>query len=146
MVSKPCQDLGQPDVDLFASWLCHHLPAYMALKPESGSQATDAFKQAWNYYLQYVFPPFSLIGRVLAKVRRVLDFNHTQLADTGLVQSSSRNGSTGTVITTEARSLNESSGENTSTSGQQNVKAGNLAGHRISKTAANLIANSRRQV
>ena len=42
----------------------------MALTPDPHSQATDILQQKWkNLGLLYAFPPFSLIGIVLLRVR-----------------------------------------------------------------------------
>ena len=62
--------LGPCHVDLFASRLTAQLPAYMSWKPDPGSVATDAMSQDWSQGKCYAFPPFSLIGRCLAKVQR----------------------------------------------------------------------------
>ena len=48
-----------PECDLFASWF-----------PEPGSWIVNAFSIPWWAIKFYAFPPFSLIGRTLAKVRR----------------------------------------------------------------------------
>ena len=69
LFQKICQKFGHPDMDLFASRLFHQIPAYMAWKPDPGSQATDALQQKWSHLYPYAFPPFSLVGRVVAKVR-----------------------------------------------------------------------------
>ena len=42
---------------------------YVSLNYEEGATATDAFTLPWNENA-YIFPPFSLIGRVLRKIRR----------------------------------------------------------------------------
>lgn len=65
-----CKRWGTPDVDLFASRLFHQVPSYMSWKPDPGCLAVDALQQPWGNHYRYAFPPFSLIGRVLAKVRR----------------------------------------------------------------------------
>ena len=62
--------MGTPDVDLFASRLKHQVPGYMAWKRDPGSRATDALQQNCKNLFPYAFPPFSLIGRVLTKVRK----------------------------------------------------------------------------
>ena len=62
---------GYPTVDLFASRLCHQLPQYVPWKPDPNSIATDAMQQCWNkMFLPYAFFPFSLISRILKKVRQ----------------------------------------------------------------------------
>ena len=68
--AKICQKLGTPSIDLFASRMSHQLPVYMAWKPDPGSQATNAMYQTWIKMFPYAFPPFSLIPRVLSKVRK----------------------------------------------------------------------------
>lgn len=40
------------------------------LETDPGAVATDALSQSWNQTRGYAFPPFSLIGRCLNKVRR----------------------------------------------------------------------------
>ena len=57
-------------MDLFASRLCHPLSQYLAWKPDPSRIATDAMQQCWNKVLPYVFPPLSLISRILKKVRQ----------------------------------------------------------------------------
>lgn len=42
----------------------------MSWKPDPGAVATDALSQTWNQVKGYAFPPFSLIGRCLSKVKR----------------------------------------------------------------------------
>ena len=64
-----CKKWGTPDMDLFASRISHQVQAYMAWKPDPGSRATDALQESWKHLFPYAFLPFSLIGRVLAKVR-----------------------------------------------------------------------------
>jgi len=65
-----CRKLGHPALDLFASRACHQLPMYMSWKPDPQCQAIDAFQQNWKLKgLVYAFPPFSLIGKVVRKVK-----------------------------------------------------------------------------
>ena len=64
-----CQVWGRSDMDLFASRLFHQVPAYMAWRPDPYSQATNALQQKWAHPSPYAFPPFSLVGRVIAKTR-----------------------------------------------------------------------------
>ena len=83
-----CQKWGTPDMDLFASRISHQVQAYMAWKPDPGSRATDALQQSWKYLFPYAFPPFSLIGRVLAKVRKrknTINSGHTTVASSTMV-------------------------------------------------------------
>ena len=62
--------MGIPVIDLFASRTSHLVPAYMAWKPDPGSIATDALQQSWSNHFLYAFPPFCLIRRVLAKLKK----------------------------------------------------------------------------
>ena len=59
---------GTPDIDLFASWLTCQIPCYASWKPDPGASAIDAFSISWAGKLCYIFPPFSLMGRVLRKI------------------------------------------------------------------------------
>lgn len=53
------EDSMREQICLFASRVCHQIPAYMVWRPESQSQATDAFQQSWGRRgLLYAFPPF----------------------------------------------------------------------------------------
>ena len=62
--------LGYPSIDLFASRACHQIQSYMSWKPDPQSLAVDVFQQNWQTRgLTYAFPPFSLIGKVVRKVR-----------------------------------------------------------------------------
>ena len=55
-------------IDLFASRLYNQLPQYIAWHPDPYSQGTDAMMQNWNIGLPCVFPPFSMVSRVLLKI------------------------------------------------------------------------------
>ena len=52
-------------IDLFATSMTHHPPVYFSPM----SAGTDAMLQSWDGLQAYAFPPFSLLPRVLAKVR-----------------------------------------------------------------------------
>ena len=64
------EQLGPCQIDRFASRLTAQLKTYMSWRPDPGAVATDALSQSWNQIKGYAFPPFSLIGRCLTKVRR----------------------------------------------------------------------------
>ena len=68
--AKICQKLGTPSIDLFASRMSHQLSVYMAWKLDPESQATSVMYQPWTKMFPYAFPHFSLIPRVLSKVRK----------------------------------------------------------------------------
>ncbi len=57
-----------PTIDLFASRLNYQLPRFVSWNPEPDAIATDAFSLIWSQEIYYIFPPFSLIGRVVNKV------------------------------------------------------------------------------
>lgn len=59
-----------PDLDCFASPSNAQIDRFVCRFPKKNSFATDAFTVDWSKYKCYLFPPFSLIGRVLQKIRR----------------------------------------------------------------------------
>ena len=67
--AKVCKVYGTPEVDLFASRLNTKLGKYVAWGPDPGAWKIDAFTLDWSNYDSYIFPPFSLLGRVLRKIR-----------------------------------------------------------------------------
>ncbi|EYC23896.1 hypothetical protein Y032_0014g2204 [Ancylostoma ceylanicum] len=64
------QRWGVPEVDLFASRSNAKCQKYFSFLPDPDSTAVDAFKQSWLGISAYAFPPFSLVGRVIAKAVR----------------------------------------------------------------------------
>ena len=65
-----CEKFGKPEIDLFATRLSAKCKLYVSVKPDPNAFAVDAFTQNWNDIKGYAFPPFSLIGRILAKIKR----------------------------------------------------------------------------
>ena len=59
-----------PSVDLFASHLNAQYERYVSFRPDPEAFAVDAFSLSWQSLDFYAFPPFSVITRVLQKVRR----------------------------------------------------------------------------
>ena len=57
-----------PDIDLFATRLNHKVNKYISWKPDPFAMAVDAFTVNWNGYTPYIFPPFSLIAKILQKI------------------------------------------------------------------------------
>lgn len=57
--------LGEPTIDLFASYLNSKLPCYYSWKSDPRASHIDAFTISWHGPLMYCFPPFSLLGRCL---------------------------------------------------------------------------------
>ena len=65
-----CKIWGSPQVDLFASRINYQVPIYFSWKPDPGASSIDAIAQTWSEFeLTYAFPPFSLIGKVLQKLK-----------------------------------------------------------------------------
>ena len=66
-----CGLFGVPCMDLFASRLNFQLRKFVSWKPDPLACHVDAFTLSWgDGRLYYVFPPFSLLGRVLRKVEQ----------------------------------------------------------------------------
>jgi len=61
---------GPFEVDLMATRLNFQCKAYFSWMHDPGSIGTDAFMQEWGFNKIYVFPPFSIVGRVLQKLER----------------------------------------------------------------------------
>ena len=57
-------------MDLFASRLYHQILRYISWQPDPHAWMVDAFQTNCTHVKAYVFPPFALIGRVLAKAMR----------------------------------------------------------------------------
>ena len=63
--------LGPVSVDLFASRLNNQVKCYVSWRPDPQAVAVDAFMLNWScFHLGYLFPPFSLIGRILQKIEQ----------------------------------------------------------------------------
>ena len=67
---KIVDEFEKPDIDLFASRIRRQLKRYVSWYPEPEVMAFNAFSLTWNNNYFYMFPLFSLEGRVLAKVNR----------------------------------------------------------------------------
>ena len=61
---------GNPSIDLFATCLNAKLPLYCSLVPDPQAVSEDAFRHPWDDLDLYVFPPFALVGRVIARVHQ----------------------------------------------------------------------------
>ena len=70
LFQKIVDKFGKPDIDLFASRINRQLKSYVSWHPEPEAMAVNAFSLTWNNKFFYMFPPFSLVGRVIAKVIR----------------------------------------------------------------------------
>ena len=61
---------GNPSIDLFATCLNAKLPLYCSLVPDPLAVFEDAFRHPWDDLDLYAFPPFALVGRVIARVQQ----------------------------------------------------------------------------
>ena len=61
---------GNPSIDLFATCLNAKLPLYCSLVPDPQAVFEDAFRHPWDDLDLYTFPPFALVGRVIARVQQ----------------------------------------------------------------------------
>lgn len=64
-----CNTFFYPDIDLFASRLNRQLENYISWFPDPQAIKSDAFSINWSEFIPYIFPPFSLIGRILQKLQ-----------------------------------------------------------------------------
>jgi hypothetical protein len=55
-------------VDLFASRLNNKFTNYVSRRPDPEAMAIDAFTLTWSKSFYYIFPPFSLINKILQKL------------------------------------------------------------------------------
>jgi hypothetical protein len=67
---KMCDRLGQPEVDWFASRLNYKIKPYFAWQPDPEAEGVDSLSVSWRGTYGYAFPPFTLIGAVLQKLRQ----------------------------------------------------------------------------
>lgn len=63
------ESLGLPEIDLFASRSNTKCYKYVSWHRDHFAWNVDAFTIKWNNYFFYAFPPFSLILKVLQKIR-----------------------------------------------------------------------------
>ena len=71
---------GNPSIDLFATCLNAKLPLYCSLVPDPQAVFEDAFRHPWDDLDLYAFPPFPLVGRVIARVQQSLRVAMTLVA------------------------------------------------------------------
>ena len=64
-----CQKFGQPSIYLFASRINHKCIKYCSWERDPDAFAINALNISWNDEFWYGFPPFSLIPRILKKVK-----------------------------------------------------------------------------
>lgn len=67
--TKIIRQFGKPQIDLFASKINKKCNKYFSWGPDPDSLLVDAFTTNWQNLKFYGFPPFSLIHKVLEKIR-----------------------------------------------------------------------------
>ena len=80
---------GNPSIDLFATCLNAKLPLYCSLVLDPQAVFEDALRHPWDDLDLYAFPPFPLVGRVIARVRVITrrdDSGRNPLAREGVVR------------------------------------------------------------
>ena len=80
---------GNPSIDLLTTSLNAKLPLHCSLVPDPQAVFEDAIRHPWDDLDLYAFPPFPLVGRVIAPVRelsRVAMTGRTPLAREGVVR------------------------------------------------------------
>ena len=70
LFQKIVEKFGKLVIDLFATRINKQLGRYVSWHPEPEAIAVNALSLTWNNNCFYMFPPFSLVGRVLAKIHR----------------------------------------------------------------------------
>ena len=63
-----CDTFGIKEIDLFASQINRQTEKYVSWKPEPEAFAVDAFSINWRHHFIYIFPPFSLLTKVIKKL------------------------------------------------------------------------------
>ena len=57
-----------PNLDCFASRINCQIDKYVSFRPDPYASYINAFSINWQDFKCYIFPPFSVIGRVLQKI------------------------------------------------------------------------------
>ena len=70
---------GSPSIELFATSFNAKLPLYCSLVPDPQAVFKDAFRHPWANLDLYAFPPFPLVGRVVARVRETHNLSMTMV-------------------------------------------------------------------
>ncbi len=65
-----CEELGCPEIDLFASRINHQLEKYVSWRPDPRAIWIDAFSMSWKNVYGYAFPPFSLLHKFFQKLEQ----------------------------------------------------------------------------
>ena len=147
LFQKICHKVGQPEIDLFASWLSNQLPACYSMKPDPNSFALDALQQ-----IPLCFSPI-FTDTQGTKEGRVGECPFFATDSTNLVpRVSSFVNEKSPALASTSKSLKEPSKGNTHPSSKSNNEVScldyyrqHLAKEGISERASNLILSSRRE-
>ena len=71
---------GSPLIDLFVMSYNAKLPLYCSLVSDPQAVFEDMFRHPWDNLDMYAFPPFPLVGRVVARVRETPNLSMTLVA------------------------------------------------------------------
>ena len=91
------------EVDLFASSCNYQIPRYFSYLPDARAEVIDAFTASWKNLNVYCFPPFSLLGRVMQKVKLDMTLIAPVWPNPSLVSRYFEQHSRGLVFDTEAK-------------------------------------------
>ena len=64
-----CEAWGRPDTDLLASRHNYQIKPFVSWYPDPESNSVDAMSISWENKFVYLFPPFSMITKILQKVK-----------------------------------------------------------------------------
>ena len=67
---KIAQRFGWPSIDLFASRINHRVNRYVSWTPDPFCVEVDAFYYQWSDEFPYLYPPFNLWNRCVAKIQQ----------------------------------------------------------------------------
>ena len=81
---------ANPLIDLFATCLNAKLPLYCSLVPDPQAVFKDVFRHPWDDLNLYAFPPFPMVGQVIARVREPSRVAMTLVAPSGQRRSGSQ--------------------------------------------------------
>ena len=66
---ETCEKFGKPSIDLFASRTNHKCQKYCSWERDPDAFAINALTIPWKNEFWYAFPPFSLLPRILKKIK-----------------------------------------------------------------------------
>ena len=74
---------GSPSIDLFVTSYNAKLPLYCSLVPDPQAVFEDVFCHPWGNLDLYAFPPFPLVGRMVARVKETPNLSMTLVPPSG---------------------------------------------------------------